>query len=137
MVVELLDTGGQCIYLAPSGGRDRVNEAGIPTVAPFDPDSIELFYLLSQKAKRPTHFHTLALATYSLLPPPNQVLQQTEATRTTHFSPAHLVFGQEIDMEHVGDCHLEPDRKKKRTLRSAALWQHVVLNYKRVTRGGT
>ena len=36
MVGELLDWGGQCIYIAPSGGRDRANEAGFVTVAPFD-----------------------------------------------------------------------------------------------------
>ena len=28
MLEELLSEGGKCIYIAPSGGRDRVNDDG-------------------------------------------------------------------------------------------------------------
>src|SRR5574338_1158739 len=44
---EKLQQGGACIYIAPSGGRDRMGDDGKITVAPFDPDSIELFALLA------------------------------------------------------------------------------------------
>lgn len=130
---DLFDEGGHCIYIAPSGGRDRRNDKDIVEVAPFDPDSIELFNLLAQKAKKKVHFHTLALSTYPLLPPPNHVLQQTEGSRTTHFSPAHLVFGPQIDMQSMGECNKEIDKKKKRSIRAHAIWQHVVSDYKTVT----
>ena len=70
---ELLSKGGKCIYVAPSGGRDRPDTQGNVEVAKFDPSSIDLFLLLAQKAKTPTHFFPLALATYALLPPPNVV----------------------------------------------------------------
>lgn len=69
---ELLTEGGKVIYIAPSGGRDRRDEMGQFQVAPFDPQAVEMFYLISQKAKTPTHFHTLALKTYPLLPPPER-----------------------------------------------------------------
>lgn len=56
---ELLEEGGYCIYVAPSGGRDRLNTAGEVEVAPFDPQSIELFWLMTKKAASPTHFYPL------------------------------------------------------------------------------
>jgi glycerol-3-phosphate O-acyltransferase len=130
---DLFDEGGHCIYIAPSGGRDRRNENDEVVVAHFDSDSIELFNLLAQKAKKKVRFHTLALSTYPLLPPPHNVLQQTEGSRHTHFSPAYLVFGPEIDMETVGSCDKESDKKKKRSIRAHAIWQHVVSDYKTVT----
>lgn len=130
---DLLQEGGKCIYIAPSGGRDRVNENGQPEVSPFDPQSVEMLYLLSQKARHPTHFYTLALATYPLLPPPTQILTEIGETRTTHYSPAHLVFGQRIDMEHVGKCHEESDKKQKRIIRTDAIWQQVVADYQSIS----
>ena len=130
---ELLQEGGKCIYIAPSGGRDRVNDKGEPEVSPFDPQSVEMLYLLSQKARHPTHFYTLALSTYPLLPPPNQVLTEIGETRTTYYSPAHLVFGERIDMEHIGQCHEESDKKQKRIIRTDAIWQQVVADYQSIS----
>jgi glycerol-3-phosphate O-acyltransferase len=43
-------------YVAPSGGRDRPNQEGIVEVAPFDPQSIEMFNLMAKKSTRPTFF---------------------------------------------------------------------------------
>lgn len=130
---DLLHEGGKCIYIAPSGGRDRLNDSGHAEVSPFDPQSVEMLYLLSQKARHPTHFYTLALATYPLLPPPDQILTEIGERRTTHFSPAHLVFGQRIDMEHIGSCHLQPDKKQKRQMRADAIWQQVVADYQSIS----
>jgi len=68
----LLSEGGKTIYVAPSGGRDRKNESGKIKVAPFDPQSLEMFYLMCKKAKTSTHFFPLTLATYDILPPPEK-----------------------------------------------------------------
>ena len=67
---ELLEEGGKCIYVAPSGGRDRANAHGVVEVAPFDPQSVEMFYLMARRAARPSHFYPMALSTYDFLPPP-------------------------------------------------------------------
>lgn len=56
---ELLNQGGQCIYVAPSGGRDRLNAQGVPEVASFDPDSLELFWLLAKQAQAQSSTHFL------------------------------------------------------------------------------
>ena len=58
---SLLSEGGKVIYVAPSGGRDRKNLNDKIVVAPFDPQSIEMFSLMARKAKKPTHFYPLSL----------------------------------------------------------------------------
>ena len=72
-MAELLSDGGRCIYVAPAGGRDRLNAAGEVDVAPFDGQSIEMFHLMARRAARPTRFYPMALATYHLLPPPEVI----------------------------------------------------------------
>lgn len=130
---ELLTEGGKVIYIAPSGGRDRRDEMGHFQVAPFDPQAVEMFYLISQKAKRPTHFHTLALKTYPLLPPPEKVLVEIGETRLTSFAPIQLYFGDKIDMESVGKADEVEDKKERRLVRSRAIWQQVVTNYSKIS----
>ncbi len=127
---ELLNEGGHIFFLAPSGGRDRKSAEGAIEIAPFDPQSVEMFYLLSQKAKRPTHIHSLALETYDLLPPPKEVSTEIGEKRSTCFSPAKLAFSPKIDMEHIGGSQSISDKKERRQKRAAAIWQQVVDNYK-------
>ncbi len=121
---ELLDEGGKCIFVAPSGGRDRPNEMGVITVSPFDSQSIELFYLLGKQAKYSTHFYPLALHTYPLMPPPKEVEQQIGEKRILRISPVHACFGNEIEMEHIGGQELS-DKKTKREERAKAI-THLV-----------
>ena len=39
--------------------------------ANFEPEAVELFRSIASKANRPTHFYPMAMATYSIMPPPN------------------------------------------------------------------
>jgi glycerol-3-phosphate O-acyltransferase len=98
-MVELLNQGGNCIYVAPSGGRDRTNARGIVEVADFDPDSLELFWLLAKQASRLTHFYPLALKTYDLMPPPKRVEKELGEKRLAAFTPVYLAFGEEVQMD--------------------------------------
>jgi len=122
---ELLAEGGKCIYVAPSGGRDRKNKDGVIEVAPFDPDSIELFYLMARHAKTPTHFYTLALSTYDILPPPPTIQVELGELRVAGYGPIHAAVGKEIDMEGVasGDKHLQ------RKGRADYIYQQVCQDY--------
>ena len=95
-LTELLSQGGHCIYVAPSGGRDRANEKGLVEVAPFDADSLELFHLIAKQSRCPTHFYPLALKTFSLMPPPHQVEKELGETRQASYTPVSLAFGKEI-----------------------------------------
>lgn len=126
---ELLREGGKCIFVAPSGGRDRTDEKGEVTLAPFDPQSIEMFRLIGSKSDKKTHFYPLSLATYSLLPPPNRIQKELGEKRLTTCTPIHLAFGNEIDMELFLN-HQESDKKKKRQLLAQYIYEQVYTNYK-------
>lgn len=114
-LTELLKEGGKCVYVAPSGGRDRLGPDGNPEVAPFDPQSIEMFRLIALKAKTPTHFYPLALSTYDLLPPPGSVENTFGEARTPSSTPIHLAFGKRIDFEkEIRDASLSKEEARKR-----------------------
>ncbi len=126
---QLLQEGGKIIYVAPSGGRDRKNSQGDIEVAPFDPNSVELFYLMAQKAQKPTHFYPLALSTYNLLPPPDAIQRELGEVRRAHHTPVAISFGKECDMEQFpGSDSL--DKKQRRALRTDAVWQQVCDEYR-------
>jgi glycerol-3-phosphate O-acyltransferase len=128
LMSELLSEGGHAIYVAPSGGRDRPNEKGVVEVAPFDPQSIEMFYLMTQKAKRPTHFYPMALSTYDLLPPPQTIQIELGEIRKTKRGDIHLAIAPRIDMEHFPGAD-EKDKHKRRELRAEFIWNQVKQEY--------
>ena len=99
---ELLSAGGIAVYVAPSGGRDRLGSQGRPEVAPFDPQSIEMFRLIAKRSGSKTHFYPLALWTYSLLPPPASVDNAFGETRNPSCTPIRLAFGKRIDFDQEG-----------------------------------
>jgi len=108
-MADLLAEGGKIIYVAPSGGRDRKDAQGIIQIAPFDPQSIEMFILMAKKAKTPTHFHTLSLSTYTLLPPPDTVQKELGEERQCKKGKIGFYFGDAIDLEKyadLGDKHI-------------------------------
>ena len=66
---QLFKEGGKCIWVAPSGGRDRPDAAGNYQVAPFDAKSVEMFRLMADKSgapagvtRRPPHLMAAPLA---------------------------------------------------------------------------
>jgi glycerol-3-phosphate O-acyltransferase len=128
LMSQLLSEGGKCIYVAPSGGRDRLGPDGKIEVAPFDPQSIEMFWLMAQRADHPTHFYPLALSTYGLLPPPEQVEKQLGESRVTKATPIGLAFGPEIDMENFPGSD-QGDKKVKRQRRAQFIWETVNKDY--------
>lgn len=125
---ELLNEGSYCVYVAPSGGRDRRNAQGEIEVAPFDPQSLELFWLIGQQSKQPTHFYPLSLKTYDLMPPPKSIEKELGEKRTISYTPVYLFFGDEIDMEHFPGSD-NKDKKLKRTKRADFIWRQVCQNY--------
>ncbi|MCI5052358.1 MAG: 1-acyl-sn-glycerol-3-phosphate acyltransferase [Simkaniaceae bacterium] len=100
LMADLLKEGGKCIYVAPSGGRDRRNLDGHIDIAPFDPKSVEMFKLMAKRSGTKTHFHPLTLATYSVLPPPETIQVELGEARTTEGGAVHIHFGSRLDMDH-------------------------------------
>lgn len=126
---HLLEEGGKIIYVAPSGGRDRKNKEGIVEVAPFDPDSIEMFYLMARKAKTPTYFIPFTLATYDLLPPPETIQHELGEARIAKRTPIHISFAKPFDMENYPGSDLQ-DKHERRKARADAIWKIVCNTYK-------
>lgn len=119
---QLLAEGGKCIYVAPSGGRDRPNPQGKIEVAPFDPQSIEMFRLMAKRSGRPTHFYPLALATYALFPPPNSVDKAIGERRHSQRVPIGIAFGPEVAMDQDFNA---TDRKERRRHLATHIWSQV------------
>lgn len=121
-IEELLQKGGVAFYVAPSGGRDRWDEAGHVQIAPFDPQSIEMFRLFAKRTTVPTHFHLLTLSTIELLPPPKERQVALGEERIASRGPVHLAFSQELvfDEEEKG-----VDKKQIRQERAERLTQQV------------
>lgn len=128
LMCHLLSEGGCSIYVAPSGGRDRADSDGHVSVSRFDPQSIELFYLMTKKASKPTSFYPMALATYSLLPPPNAVQTELGEARTTNRGSIHLWVGPSISMDNFPGS-IESDKKRNRELRADYIWEQVCKAY--------
>ena len=127
---RLLAEGGRVIYVAPSGGRDRRNAQGVVEVAPFDPQSLEMLYLMAKKSQRTTHFHPLALATYDLLPPPETIQRELGEERIAKYTPIHISFLPEFDMEHFPGSE-STDKNLRRKARADAIWNLVNREYQR------
>ena len=128
LMSELLSEGGKCIYVAPSGGRDRPNAEGVVEVAPFDGQSIEMFYLMAKRAKRTTHFYPLSLATYELLPPPNTIRVELGEERKTQRGAIHAAFGGAIDMDHFPGSDFS-DKHERRQARAEFICSLVKQEY--------
>lgn len=128
-MAQLLSEGSKCIYVAPSGGRDRPNADGKVEVALFDPQSIEMFFLMAKRSGRTTHYYPLALSTYNLLPPPDSVEKQLGEARYPQATPIHLSFAPEVDIgtevDNKGDCTKQELKKK----RAKYFWERVNKEY--------
>lgn len=128
---ELLDEGGKCIYIAPSGGRDRPGTNGQVDVTPFDADSIEMMRLIAMQASNhPTHFYPLALYTYEVLPPPPSIGTDLGEPRPVTFASAALGFGSELNMEEFPGAEL--DKKAKREKRAEYITNRVKSEYSKL-----
>jgi len=124
LMSHLLKDGGKIIYVAPSGGRDRKNKDGEIEIALFDPASIEMFYLMALRAKTPTHFYPLSLATYELLPPPETIQKELGEARVAKRSPIQIAFSPEFNMDKFPGFE-ENDKTSRRKMRADAIWDIV------------
>ncbi|HEY4831503.1 MAG TPA: 1-acyl-sn-glycerol-3-phosphate acyltransferase [Waddliaceae bacterium] len=130
---KLLGEGRKCIYVAPSGGRDRLSSEGRLEVAPFDAQSVEMFRLMAEHSTQRTHFYPLALATFDLLPPPHTVQMSIGEPRHASCTPIHLAFGSEIDMHNIpGIDHSNKDMRRK--LGTEHIWRRVCEEYQKIRR---
>lgn len=122
-MLELINTGGKSFFIAPSGGRDRANDKGQFVVADFDPQSLELLFLLAKKAKKNCHFYPLSILSYPIMPPPEDCATELGEQRVTKRSGAGLYFGQRLDLEQIPQSSNKHENRKNR-----AKFIHKIVN---------
>ncbi len=146
-IEALLEKGGTSLYVAPSGGRDRILPDGTLVPAAFDPQSVEMFRLLAmsvfRKTSKKTHIHLLALHTIDQLPPPKGININLGEERIAKRAPAGLYFSPPINMEEL-DIKAEEElakrqsqeplassqlKQEKRLIRAACLHKELVQMY--------
>jgi glycerol-3-phosphate O-acyltransferase len=88
---------------------------------------------MAKKAKTPTHFYPMALATYDLLPPPQTIQIELGEARQAQRGPIHLCIGPAIDMEHFPGYDL-PSKHERRQARADHIWKKVCADYQQLTR---
>ncbi|KAJ1458886.1 hypothetical protein M885DRAFT_512780 [Pelagophyceae sp. CCMP2097] len=99
-MLGLFREGGKLIWVAPSGGRDRPDsETDKYACAPFDAKSVDMFRLMSSKAKTTkTHFYPVAMMTHRLFPPPKKLTPGALGEpRIAMKGSVNVAFGDEID----------------------------------------
>jgi glycerol-3-phosphate O-acyltransferase len=100
-MLKLLKKGGTSIWVAPSGGRDR-REIGVDRVplAPFDQKTIDMFRLMGNKSKVPTHYYAVSMISYDLCPPPDFIEAGVGEQRNVRYVPVGIAVSDEL--ENVG-----------------------------------
>jgi glycerol-3-phosphate O-acyltransferase len=95
---DLINAGGNIIWLAPSGGRDRPDESGRFVVAPFDYKSLDMFKLMAMQSNRPLHFFPMAMYTHKLVPPPDaKATAEIGESRSAKRGPVSIAWLPETD----------------------------------------
>ena len=125
---EMLKEGGTCIYVAPSGGRDRKGANGKVELASFDAAATELFILKAKQAKTPTHFYPLALISFDLLPPPAKVEEALGERRAVAYTPLLAGFGPEIELDRFPG-HENPNKRERREARGKHIFSLMAEQY--------
>ena len=107
-------------------------ESGRVELARFDSDSLEMMRITAKKSGRDTHFYPMALATYSMLPPPVDVGGAALGEkRTVAFSPMHMAVGEEIRWEEL-DFKGVKDKNERAKKRAQCIHATVEQLYEKI-----
>ena len=128
--------GSKCIWVAPSGGRDRRDSSsGAYVVADFDAKSVEMFRFMAGKSGRRVHFYPLSLLTHTVCPPPKEVGGAIGEQRVVKYAPAGVYFGDEVDLDKFPPgCTSSSTENRDRLRQEFAAHMHslVTQNYERL-----
>ncbi|KAG0460598.1 hypothetical protein HPP92_020895 [Vanilla planifolia] len=81
----LLRNGSQIVWIAPSGGRDRLSgQTGEWLPATFDVSSLDNMRRLAEHSGVTGHFYPLAMLCYDVMPPPPQIEKEIGEQRKYH-----------------------------------------------------
>lgn len=113
--------GGQLVWVAPSGGRDRPNEQGDWVPAAFDPSAVELMRTLLGKTERPGHLYPFAMSSWEIMPPPKSLEKGLGERRLTYYAASGISLGEELDISSVMGESGGGDEKEEKGRRTQVL----------------
>ncbi|KAL3681948.1 hypothetical protein R1sor_024904 [Riccia sorocarpa] len=137
-MTALLKKGGQLIWIAPSGGRDRPDpETEEWKPAKFDASAVENMRRLLSHMPVPGHMYPLALLCHDIMPPPRQVEKELGERRVIGYHGVGMAVAPELSFEKLtaGTTSKEEAREKF----SGSVWEIVNEQYSvlhRATHGG-
>ncbi|CAI5507361.1 unnamed protein product [Closterium sp. Naga37s-1] len=125
---KLFKQGGNFVWIAPSGGRDRINpDTNYVPPAAFDSSAVALMHRLTSESGIPSHLHPTALYSYDIMPPPRTLEKQLGEKRIIGFHGVALSVGEEVDFSAV-TAGIE-DRREAQEKYSDALFAAVEEQY--------
>ncbi|CAI7854935.1 unnamed protein product [Closterium sp. NIES-54] len=125
---KLFKKGGNFVWIAPSGGRDRINpDTNYVPPAAFDSSAVALMHRLTSESGIPSHLHPTALYSYDIMPPPRTLEKQLGEKRIIGFHGVALSVGEEVDFGAV-TAGIE-DRREAQEKYSDALFAAVEEQY--------
>ena len=125
---HLFSNGGKCVYVAPSGGRDRRNSMGRVVPSAYDSRSIETFLTMAERSRCPTYFYSIAFNSYDLLPPPSGLQIEIGEKRSINRVPVGVSFDGGLSLSQV--------RSIAADARAEYFWSEMNSQYNLLTKGG-
>lgn len=120
MMARKLNEGGQLLWIAPSGGRDRPNEDGEWIPNRFDPPAVELMKKLCMASKKPGHLYPMAMVSWNMMPPPKEMQKALGERRLTYFVGVGISIAEKMDIDSVLDGITDDPELQQDAFASAA-----------------
>ena len=110
-MAKMLARGGNLIWVAPAGGRDRPNADDVFFPAPWDPSAVELMRKLGTSAKPKLHMFPLAMLSHDIMPPPKSIEKQIGEQRVCKFHGVAISLAEELDLQTIAS-HASEDKEQ-------------------------
>lgn len=130
---KLFKKGGQVVWFAPSGGRDRRSEkTSRVEISPFDEGAVDMMKFTAMKSGKPFHFFPMTLWTYEMLPPPSNVGgADLGEKRIVNYGPMHMSVGKEIDWNQSVPSSIT-DKRERRRIQCQFIEKQIIEGYKSI-----
>ncbi|CAM6094517.1 unnamed protein product [Calypogeia fissa] len=127
-MTAILKKGGQLIWIAPSGGRDRpdpVTDDWVP--AAFDATSVENMRRLLGHMPVPGHMYPMSLLCHDIMAPPRKVEKELGEKRLVGYSAVGLAVASELDFKTITD--ITTTKQEAKEMFSSTIFEIVKKHY--------
>jgi glycerol-3-phosphate O-acyltransferase len=129
---KMLNEGGNLIWIAPSGGRDRPDDQGNWKPAAFDETTVALMYRLGTSAKSKTNFYPFAMWSWKIMPPPTKVVVELGEERVINHSGVGISLSEPLDIDKVTKGIDASDKQAVAKALTETTWDEVKKEYAKI-----